>query len=26
MIAMKREVAIMAKAVIGFPWSECQII
>lgn len=24
MIAMKREVAVTAKAITGFPWSECQ--
>ena len=24
MIAVKREVAITLKGVIGFPWSECQ--
>ena len=26
MIAMKREVVTQAKASVGFPWSECQII
>jgi hypothetical protein len=26
LIALKREVAVEAKAFAGFPWSECQVV
>ena len=26
LIAVKREVAVLAKAGAGFPWSECQVV